>query len=195
MEPPLSSGAGEGLARPSSPVINLIAGGISDAPRTRKEQRAYQRPWEDEAICFSEKDGEGVVQPHDDAVVLALKMGTYRVRRVLVDTSSSADILYCGSFIDMGYKTESLRPVKAPLTGFSGGVVNPLGVITILVVFGTAPRIVTIPVDFLVVDVPSAYNAIIGRKTLNMLGAVVSSYYLKVKFPTEAGIGEEKGQQ
>ncbi|KAK3014746.1 hypothetical protein RJ639_009901 [Escallonia herrerae] len=43
--------------------------------------------------------------------------------------------------------------------------------------------------------VPSAYNAILGRLALNRLQTVVSTYHFKIKFPTEHGIGEVKGDQ
>jgi hypothetical protein len=50
-------------------------------------------------------------------------------------------------------------------------------------------------VEFLVVDCLSAYNVIIGRPTLNKLRAVTSTYHLLVRFPTEHGIEELKGDQ
>ena len=50
-------------------------------------------------------------------------------------------------------------------------------------------------VDFLVVDRPFAYNAIIGRPGLNKLRAATSTYHLMMKFPTEEGVGEVKGDQ
>ncbi|KAL0355402.1 UNVERIFIED_CONTAM: hypothetical protein Sradi_3987100 [Sesamum radiatum] len=46
---------------------------------------------------------------------------------------------------------------------------------------------------FLVVDVPSAYNVILGRPTLNTFQAVISTYHMKIKFPTPGGIGEVQG--
>ncbi|KAL0427159.1 UNVERIFIED_CONTAM: hypothetical protein Slati_2890700 [Sesamum latifolium] len=46
---------------------------------------------------------------------------------------------------------------------------------------------------FLVVDVPSAYNVILGRPTLNTFQAVVSTYHMKIKFPTPGGVGEVQG--
>lgn len=48
---------------------------------------------------------------------------------------------------------------------------------------------------FLVVDCPSAYNAILGRSALNSMRAVTSTYHLMIKFPTENGVGEQKGDQ
>ena len=49
--------------------------------------------------------------------------------------------------------------------------------------------------NFLVVDSPSSYNVIIGRPTLNRWKAAISTYCLKVKFPTEQVVEEIKGDQ
>ena len=48
---------------------------------------------------------------------------------------------------------------------------------------------------FLVVDCSSAYNAILGRPTLNSWKAVTSTYHLKIKFPNDYGVGELQGNQ
>ncbi|KAL0455174.1 UNVERIFIED_CONTAM: hypothetical protein Slati_0856600 [Sesamum latifolium] len=56
---------------------------------------------------------------------------------------------------------------------------------------GTARK--TCLLKFLVVDVPSAYNVILGRPTLNTFQAVISTYHMKIKFPTPGGIGEVQG--
>ena len=50
-------------------------------------------------------------------------------------------------------------------------------------------------VEFIVVDRPSVYNVIMGRPTLNALKAVVSTYHLAMKFPTESGVGVFRGNQ
>ena len=60
---------------------------------------------------------------------------------------------------------------------------------------GTYPKTVSKTVDFLVVNCPSAYNTIIGRLTLNRLRVVTSTYHFLIKFPTEHGIGEVRGDQ
>ena len=48
---------------------------------------------------------------------------------------------------------------------------------------------------FLVVDCSSTYNAILGRPTLNSWKAVTSTYHLMIKFPTDYGVGELRGDQ
>ena len=88
-----------------------------------------------------------------------------------------------------------MRPFDSPLVSFSGDKVYPKGIVTLMVTTGTHLRQLTRQLDFLVVDCPSSYNVIIGRPTLNCWKAATSTYYLKVKFPTENGVGEVKGDQ
>ena len=71
----------------------------------------------------------------------------------------------------------------------------PKGIVTLTVTVGTHLRQLTRQLDFLVVDCPSSYNVIIGRPTLNRWKAAISTYCLKVKFPTENGVSEVKGDQ
>ena len=47
----------------------------------------------------------------------------------------------------------------------------------------------------MVVDCSSSYNVIIGRPTLSKWKAATSTYCLKVKFPTDNGVGKVKGDQ
>jgi hypothetical protein len=61
--------------------------------------------------------------------------------------------------------------------------------------FTQSPKLTSTMVEFLVVDTHSSYNAILGRKTLNTIRAVISPAFLKIKFPTSNGIGEECGHQ
>ena len=50
-------------------------------------------------------------------------------------------------------------------------------------------------VDFLLVDQPSEYNAIISRPTLKALWAVVSTYHLAMKFPAGDLVDKVRGDQ
>ena len=57
------------------------------------------------------------------------------------------------------------------------------------------PRQRTLTLTFLVVKVPSAYNAILGRPSLNAFRAVVLMYHLLVKFSTSSGVDEIRRDQ
>ena len=166
-------------SRERSHEIEVIMGGVDEGVSTRRERRGEKRPrssilnveerrpWSREPISFSARDEEGVHYPHNDAIVLALKMGPHRVKRVLVDTRSFADVLYFDAFLTMGYEVGDLRrPTSVtPLSGFTGDTVYPLGYISVPVIFGKAPRTVATSIEFLVIDLPSVYNAILGRKS------------------------------
>ena len=117
------------------------------------------------------------------------------MHRVLVDNGSSADILYYPAFQKMGIDRVRLTPTNAPLVGFGGTRVLPLGAITLSVTVGDYPQQITQDVTFLVVDYSSSYNGMLRRPTLNSWKAATSTYHLMIKFPTEYGVGELRGDQ
>ena len=146
-------------------------------------------------ICFSEEDAKSVKQPHDDPLVIMILIEGFNTRRVLVDNGSSADIIYLSAFQQLKLDQRRLRPFDSPLVSFSGDKMYPKGIVTLTVMTGSHPFQVTNRHNFMVVDSPSSYNVIIGQPTLNRWKAATSTYYLKVKFPTEQGVGEIKGDQ
>ncbi|XP_023927641.2 uncharacterized protein LOC112039032 [Quercus suber] len=44
-------------------------------------------------LSFLEEDKIGTVQPHDDALVITLRIGDYDVKRVMVDNGSGAEVM------------------------------------------------------------------------------------------------------
>ena len=55
-----------------------------------KKARIITQP----TLGFSDKDKAGTIQPHDDALVVTLKIGEYDVRQVLVYQGSAVEIMY-----------------------------------------------------------------------------------------------------
>ena len=90
-------------------------------------------------IGFSEEDARRLHHPHDDALVVSLRVGDYNMHRVLIDNGSSADILYYTAFQQMRIDRERLIPTNAPLVGFGGSWVFPLGAVTLSIIVGDYP--------------------------------------------------------
>ena len=84
-------------------------------------------------------------------------------------------------------------PMNTLLVGFGGTRVFSLGAVTLSVTVGDYPQQITRDVTFLVDDYSSAYIGILGRPTLNSWKAATSIYHLMIKFPTEYGIRELRG--
>ena len=99
------------------------------------------------------------------------------------------------AFEKMAIDKGRILPMTAPLVGFSGKKVRPVGAISLLVTAGFKLVQATIMIDFIVVNKPSAYHAIIGILALNALRAVVSTPYLAMKFLTKSGIWVVRGSQ
>ncbi|GAV63997.1 LOW QUALITY PROTEIN: hypothetical protein CFOL_v3_07515, partial [Cephalotus follicularis] len=138
-------------------VIHTISGGVASSGDHSREEKV---------ISFSEVDYEEVRLPHDDPVAVTLQVELFTMKRILIDSGSSMDILYKHAFDQLRIPADQLRPVKTPLVSFAREMVHPLGSIDFLVLAGTTPC-TQVQMTFLVVDTPSPYNAIIGRPGLN----------------------------
>ena len=144
-------------------------------------------------MSFNEADARGVKQPHNDPLIIMLTIKGFNTKRILVDNRNFAYIIYLPAFQQLKLDPKRLRPFDSPLISFSGDRVYPRGIVTLTVTVGTYPVQLTRQLDFLVIDWPSSYNVIIRRPTLNKWKAATSTYCLKVKFPTDNGVGEVKG--
>ncbi|GAV76745.1 hypothetical protein CFOL_v3_20218 [Cephalotus follicularis] len=117
-------------------VIHTISGGFASGGNHKNARKAYRRQslavqqvhhskrlrtsGEEEVISFSEVDYEGVRLPHDDPVVVTLLVELFTMKRILIDSGSSVDILYKHAFDQLRISVEQLKPVKTPLVGFAG---------------------------------------------------------------------------
>ncbi|KAK2999701.1 hypothetical protein RJ639_023127 [Escallonia herrerae] len=164
-------------------TINTISGGITAGGSSGKARKTYARevcvtssPPNKKLktvpatmITFSDDDSEGIKTPHDDPLVITIKAGNFDVKRVLIDNGSSAEILFHNAFKKMNIPADCLRKMDTPLYEFSNHPVAAEGIIVLPVAIGTPPAQANFMLDFVVVRVPSAYNAILGRLALNHL--------------------------
>ena len=59
---------------------------------------------------FTEKDVKGISYPHDDALVITLKVATSKVARTLVDTGSSVDIIFKSALDQLLIESPKITP-------------------------------------------------------------------------------------
>jgi len=71
------------------------------------------------------------------------------------------------------------------LLGFAGERVHTRDFVDLLTTFEVGRNCRTLTVRFLLVEVDMSYNVLIGRRTLNALGAIVSTQHMAIKFPSE----------
>ena len=78
-------------------------------------------------LGFSDEDKVGTIQPHDDALVVTLRIGGYDVKRVMIDQGSVVDIMYPDLYKGLGLKPEDLAAYSSPLVSFKVRMVVPKG--------------------------------------------------------------------
>ncbi|KAK2997940.1 hypothetical protein RJ639_025715 [Escallonia herrerae] len=158
-------------------------------------QGSTKRPRTSTSLEFNDADLDGISLPHDDALVITLRVDAFNIKRFLVDTSSSADIIFEDAFNQMGISDDRVKPISSPLYGFTGASAPVRGIASLTIVVGEPPRQAVHTLDFLIAKIKSSYNGILGRTGLNKLQAVASTYHLVMKFPTPVGVGLVKGDQ
>ena len=108
-----------------------------------------------------------------------------------MDQGSAAEIMYLDLFKGLNLRTEDLTPYTSPLVSFVGKIIIPKGQVRLPVQAGAE----IVEVDFIVVDAYSPYTTIVARPWLHTLGAVSSTLYQKIKYPSGGKIEEILGDQ
>lgn len=80
-----------------------------------------------------------------------------------------------------------MQRMRNDIMQFVGETVFPEIFIELPLTMGEAPNRFTVLVNFLAIKSPSAYNAILGKPTLNALRVATSTYHLMIKFSTKSG--------
>ena len=181
-------------------VINTIAGGFGRGGPTRSARKRHLRAIRNVYmvssqpqrsmlnIVFTDRDFKNIATRQDDPMVIAIEIANCEVRKTLVDQGSSVDILHWRTFKRMGLDENAIILLDEQIVGFSGERVDTRGYIDLYTKFGRVNRgHRTIVIRYLIVDINTSYNALLGRPSLNLPGVIVSTPHLAMKFLTERG--------
>ena len=133
---------------PSSRVMSVVGGSDLEArDQTHKRARVMVPP----NLSFTEEDKQGTLQPHDDALVVTVRIGGYDVRRVY---GSRAEIMYLDLYWGLNLRPEDLDACDSPLMDFDNKMVVPQRMIKLLI---------QVQVNFIVVEAFSLYTTILSK--------------------------------
>ncbi|XP_072148513.1 uncharacterized protein [Setaria viridis] len=147
------------------------------------------------SITFTGEDFKLKTTSHNNAMVIKALIAGWTVGKVLVDTGSSADILFAHAFREMNIDMNTLNPADIPLLGFDGKPVKALGKIALPISFGDRDNARTEHITFDVVEMHYPYNVILGRSFITKMDARIRQLYLCMKIPVHKGVITVYGDQ
>ncbi|KAJ8421917.1 LOW QUALITY PROTEIN: hypothetical protein Cgig2_021606 [Carnegiea gigantea] len=136
-------------------------------------------------MVFEGEEGLHFTFPHNDPLVIEMKVTSAIVRRILIHTGSSVDITW-DCLKKLKYLRREIIALVHPILGFGGREAHPAKMIHLPLRLGDKVKARNLEVEFLVVDIPTAYNVILRRPTLHKLKDVIAPYLLYLKLTMEA---------
>nr|XP_016446033.1 PREDICTED: uncharacterized protein LOC107771205 [Nicotiana tabacum] len=143
----------------------------------------------EENIIFDESDADSFTFPHNDALVITLRILDTYVKRIMVDDECGECFIHPRVLTYMRLE-DTIVPCWITLTGLNNAVEWTSGEITLPVLAAG----VTLETTFHIMDQETAYNSIVGRQWIHPMRAIPSSLYQLIKFPTPCGIFSIRGE-
>ncbi|XP_072087005.1 uncharacterized protein [Arachis hypogaea] len=127
-------------------------------------------------------------------MVITARVGTGLIKRILVDTGADSNIMFCNVFDALGLRDADLRDHQHGVVGLGDNFIKPDGVISLPVSIGGGRGKRSLMAEFVVLRDSTAYNLILGRKTINEFGVAISTKLLLMKFVADDGsVGTIRG--
>ena len=116
-------------------------------------------------------------------------VGTLKTSRAYIDTGAATEIMFEKFFNRLSNEERSkLQPSGTSIKGIADIPLKPLGKLTLNVRFSDGKMERVQPLTFVVINIPSNYDVIIGRPGQCAFYMAVSVGHGTVKFPTERRI-------
>ncbi|XP_059310200.1 uncharacterized protein LOC132061387 [Lycium ferocissimum] len=132
---------------------------------------------------------EGIVQLHKDALVISVLVNKFRIKRMLIDLGSSANIIRWRVIEELGL-LDQIVPAIRVCNRFNMPCETTKGEILPINMAGTTQQ-----TKFYVIEGDMGYNALLGRPWIHLMKAVPSTMHQALKFPTPEGIKTIHGEQ
>ncbi|XP_072081057.1 uncharacterized protein [Arachis hypogaea] len=179
-------------------VVNVVVGRDS-APRSKSTSRkdakvlamssSSHTPTSNRipSISFGPEDIWFDDLMENPPMVITARVGTGLVKRILVDTGVDSNIIFCNVFDALGLCDTDLKTHQHGVVGLGDKFIKPDGVVSLPVSIGGGQGKRSVMAEFVVLRDSTAYNLILGRKTINEFRAVISTKLLMMKFVADDG--------
>ncbi|XP_060183106.1 uncharacterized protein LOC132613067 [Lycium barbarum] len=172
-----------GAEIPRGPMVKSIKVSITREKRTRDYIP-------EGSISLNDEDAEGIIQPHNAALVISILNNKYQVKRILIDPCSSSNIIRWKVVEQLRLLDQIVLEAQV-LNGFNVACETTKGEITLLVnTTGTVRQM-----KFYVIEGQMRYNALLGRPCVHDMREVPSKLHQMLKFPTPKGVKTVHGEQ
>ncbi|XP_052109199.1 uncharacterized protein LOC107460736 [Arachis duranensis] len=132
--------------------------------------------------------------PENPPMVITARVGTGLVKRILVDTGADSNIMFRNVFDALGLRDADLTTHQHGVIGLGDHFIKPDGVIFLPISVGQTQDRRSAMAEFVILRDSTAYNIILGRKTINDVEAIINTKLLVMKFVTDDGsIGSIRG--
>ncbi|KAJ4978082.1 hypothetical protein NE237_008862 [Protea cynaroides] len=101
--------------------------------------RIFKKARKGDLMILSKDDLINVVYPHEDSLVISAAITDSNVTHIMIDTGSTADILYNHTFLKMDFTDEMLGPAVHLLKDFTSDSVHVKGGIHLPLMVGQKP--------------------------------------------------------
>ena len=123
-------------------------------------------------LSFNDEDADGIVHPHNDALLISVLMNKSRVKPVLIDPCSSANIIRSRAVEQLRLQ-DQIMPMVRVLNGFNMACETTKGEITLPV--NTVETIQEM--KFCVIEGDMRYNALFERPWIHSMRVIPSTLH------------------
>ncbi|XP_039173736.1 uncharacterized protein LOC104446303 [Eucalyptus grandis] len=142
-------------------------------------------------IAFSDEEFPLEGRGHNKALYISVKHKVSHVSRVLIDNGFALNICPLATLHRLKVDSSKIHAAKTSVRAFDGTKKEVIGEIHLDVQIG--PVVFNIP--FQVLDIPTAFNFLLGRPWIHTAGAVFSSLHQTIKFMIERKLVTVYGEE
>ncbi|KAH7853285.1 hypothetical protein Vadar_000919 [Vaccinium darrowii] len=137
-------------------------------------------------VAFGDEDMYAETLDHNRPLFITGFVLNTEISRVMVDGGSAVNLLPKRALGMIGVRLSQLRPCHLVIQGFNQNEQRPMGKIKLRTKFGSIEE----DTEFLVIDVNTSYNALLGRPWVHGHMAVPSTYHQCIKYPLPPPMNE-----